>query len=103
MASNESTTYSISANDATQLNKLVSFLELSSGTTTIFAIAPESGPQHPVVEEIKLILSDGHPTFNEPQNFFYSQNSLYNFLYSLDETGLHNSQNKRKLIMAFGI
>ncbi|MEH2081213.1 MAG: tetratricopeptide repeat protein [Nostoc sp.] len=103
MASNESTTYFISANDATELNKLVSFLELSSGTTTIFAIAPESGPQHPVVEEIKLILSDSHPTFNEPQNFFYSQNSLYNFLYSLDETGLHNSQNKRKLVMAFGI
>ncbi|MFS0513995.1 tetratricopeptide repeat protein, partial [Nostoc sp. UIC 10607] len=103
MASNESITYSISANDATELKKLVSFLELSSETTTIFAIAPESGPQHPVVEEIKLLLSDGDHTFHEPQNFFYSDNSLYNFLYSLDETGLHNSQNKRKLIMAFGI
>ncbi|MDZ7953578.1 tetratricopeptide repeat protein, partial [Nostoc sp. DedQUE09] len=103
MASNESTTYSLSANDATELNKLVSFLELSSGTTTIFAIAPESGPQHPVVEEIKLLLSDGDHTFNEPQNFFYSDNSLYNFLYSLDETRLYNSQSKRKLIMAFGI
>ncbi|MFW9262369.1 tetratricopeptide repeat protein [Nostoc sp. CALU 546] len=103
MASNEDNTYSISANDATELKKLVSFLELSSGTTTIFAIAPESGPQHPVVEEIKLLLSDGYHTFNEPQNFFYSDNSLYNFLYSLDETGLHNSPTKRKLIMAFGI
>ncbi|ACC82836.1 tetratricopeptide repeat protein [Nostoc punctiforme] len=99
MASNES----ISANDATELNKLVSFLELSSGTTTIFAIAPESGPQHPVVEEIKLLLSHSDHTFQEPQNFFYSDNSLYNFLYSLDETGLHNPQTKRKLIMAFGI
>ncbi|QHG18266.1 tetratricopeptide repeat protein [Nostoc sp. ATCC 53789] len=103
MASNESITYSISATDATELNKLVSFLELSSGTTTIFAIAPESGPQHPVVEEIKLLLSHSDHTFQEPQNFFYSDNSLYNFLYSLDETGLHNSQTKRKLIMAFGI
>ncbi|MBE9000415.1 tetratricopeptide repeat protein [Nostoc sp. LEGE 12447] len=103
MTSNESTTYSISANDATELNKLVSFLELSSGTTTIFAIAPESGPQHPVVEEIKLLLADGYHSFKEPQNFFYSDNSLYNFLYSLDETGLHNSQTKRELIMAFGI
>ncbi|WP_084227010.1 tetratricopeptide repeat protein [Nostoc sp. KVJ20] len=103
MASNEDNTYSLSANDATELNKLVSFLELSSGTTTIFAIAPESGPQHPVVEGIKLLLSDGDHTFHEPQNFFYSDNSLYNFLYSLDETGLHNSQTKRKLIMAFGI
>jgi tetratricopeptide (TPR) repeat protein len=103
MASNESITYSISATDATELNKLVSFLELSSGTTTIFAIAPESGPQHPVVEEIKLLLSHSDHTFQEPQNFFYSDNSLYNFLYSLDETELHNSQTKRKLIMAFGI
>ncbi|MEH1878809.1 tetratricopeptide repeat protein [Nostoc sp.] len=94
---------SLSANDATELNKLVSFLELSSGTTTIFAIAPESGPQHPIVEEIKLLLSDGDHSFNEPQIFFYSDNSLYNFLYSLDGTGQHNSQNKRKLIMAFGI
>ncbi|MEH2249910.1 tetratricopeptide repeat protein [Nostoc sp.] len=103
MASNESTTYSISATDATELNKLVNFLELSSGTTTIFAIAPESGPQHPVVEEIKLLLLDGDHSFNEPQNFFYSDNSLYNFLYSLDETEQHNSQTKRKLLMAFGI
>ncbi|MEH2112855.1 tetratricopeptide repeat protein [Nostoc sp.] len=103
MASNEDNTYSLSANDATELNKLVSFLELSSGTTTIFAIAPESGPQHPVVEEIKLLLADEDHTFKEPQNFFYSDNSLYNFLYSLDETGLHNSQTKRELIMAFGI
>ncbi|MEH2211367.1 tetratricopeptide repeat protein [Nostoc sp.] len=103
MPFNEDNTYSISANDATELNKLVSFLELSSGTTTIFAIAPESGPQHPVVEEIKLLLADGDHTFKEPQNFFYSDNSLYNFLYSLDETGLHNSQTKRELIMAFGI
>ncbi|MEH2041037.1 tetratricopeptide repeat protein [Nostoc sp.] len=103
MASNESITYSISANDAKELNKLVSFLELSSGTTTIFAIAPESGPQHPIVKEIKLLLSDGDHSFNEPQTFFYSDNSLYNFLYSLDGTGQHNSQDKRKLIMAFGI
>ncbi|MEH1944851.1 MAG: tetratricopeptide repeat protein [Nostoc sp.] len=103
MPSNEDNTYSLSANDATELNKLVSFLELSSGTTTIFAIAPESGPQHPVVEEIKLLLSDNDRTFNKPQNFFYSDNSLYNFLYTLDETGQHNSQTKRKLIMAFGI
>ncbi|MEH1816476.1 MAG: tetratricopeptide repeat protein, partial [Nostoc sp.] len=103
MAFNEDNTYSLSANDATELNKLVSFLELSSGTTTIFAIAPESGPQHPVVEEIKLLLADGYHSFKEPQNFFYSDNSLYNFLYSLDETGLRNSQNKRELIMAFGI
>ncbi|QLE41011.1 tetratricopeptide repeat protein [Nostoc sp. C052] len=103
MASNEDNTYSLSVNDATELNKLVSFLELSSGTTTIFAIAPESGPQHPVVEEIKLLLADEYHTFKEPQNFFYSDNSLYNFLYSLDETGLHNSQTKRELIMAFGI
>ncbi|MEH2444750.1 MAG: tetratricopeptide repeat protein [Nostoc sp.] len=103
MASNESTTYSISATDATELNKLVNFLELSSGTTTIFAIAPESGPQHPVIEEIKLLLSESDHTFNEPQNFFYSDNSLYNFLYSLDETGQQDTQTKRKLVMAFGI
>ncbi|MCF2146607.1 tetratricopeptide repeat protein [Desmonostoc muscorum LEGE 12446] len=103
MASNESNIYSLNANDIAEVNKLVSFLELSSGTTTIFAIAPESGPQHPVVEEVKSLLAARVEEFNEPKNFFYSDNSLYNFIYSLNETEQKKLPNQRQLLMAFGI
>ncbi|MBD2518735.1 tetratricopeptide repeat protein [Nostoc sp. FACHB-973] len=103
MASNESNIYSLNANDTAEVNKLVSFLELSSGTTTIFAIAPESGPQHPVVEEVKSLLAARVEEFHEPQNFFYSDNSLYNFIYTLNETEQKKLPNKRQLLMAFGI
>jgi tetratricopeptide (TPR) repeat protein/energy-coupling factor transporter ATP-binding protein EcfA2 len=77
-------TYSLSNADREELNKLVSVLELSDSTTTIFAIAPESGPQHPVVEELKSLLLESEENF-QFQNFFYSDNSLHNFLYGLDE------------------
>jgi tetratricopeptide (TPR) repeat protein len=103
MVSHESTTYLLNTTDTAELNKLVSFLQLSSGTTTIFAIAPESGPQHPIVEEVKSLLATSDADFYEPQNFFYSDNSLYNFIYSWNETEYQNSQNKRQLVMAFGI
>ncbi|BAZ16595.1 signal transduction protein [Calothrix sp. NIES-4071] len=94
-APNESTNY-LSETDNTELDKLVTTLELSDGATIIFAIAPDSSPQHPVVEQFKILLSDSDENF-QIQNFFYSDNSLYNFLYSL------NHQANRKLIMAFGI
>ncbi len=55
IASDEITS-SLSEADQAELNKLVSVLELSSGTTIIFAVAPESGPQHPIVEELKSLL-----------------------------------------------
>ena len=102
MVYNESTTYDLSLVDQAELNKLVSFLELSSGTTTIFAIAPQSGPQHPVVEQLKFSLKTHDEGF-EVQNFFYSDNSLHNFLYSLDETDQQTSQTGYKVVMAFGI
>jgi hypothetical protein len=76
--------YSLSEADQVELAKLVSVIELSSGTTTIFAVAPESGPQHPVVEQLKSLLSGSDEDF-QFQNFFYSDNSLHNFLYSLDD------------------
>ncbi|MGF1988052.1 MAG: tetratricopeptide repeat protein [Nostoc sp. ZfuVER08] len=103
MASNESAIYSLNANDTAELNKLVSFLELSNGTTTIFAIAPESGPQHPVVQNLKSLLINRVEEFNEAQNFFYSENSLYNFVYSFNEPEPKKLSNKRQLVMAFGI
>ncbi len=113
MFSSESTTYSLSASDQEELMKMVSFLELSSGATSIFAIAPESEPQHPVVENLKSSLSNSEEIFDF-QNFFYSDNSLHNFLYSLDNTDANvnnnnntdanvDEQTKRKVLMVFGL
>jgi energy-coupling factor transporter ATP-binding protein EcfA2 len=99
---NESNTYSLNATDQIELDKLVSFLELSSGTTTVFAIAPQSGPQHPVVEQLKLALINNHENF-AVQNFFYSDNSLHNFLYSLDHSDQQTTPDEHKVVMAFGI
>ncbi|MGB5959665.1 MAG: tetratricopeptide repeat protein [Coleofasciculaceae cyanobacterium] len=105
--------HSLSEADQAELNKLVSILELSSGTTTIFAVALESGPNHPVVEQLKFLLSASEENF-QFQNFFYSDNSLHNFLYSLDEVNsvgaFQPSLEKearedegRKVVMAFGL
>ncbi|WP_146195888.1 tetratricopeptide repeat protein, partial [Nostoc commune] len=94
--------YSLSEADKAELNKLVSVLEISSNTTIIFAIAPESSPQHPVVRQLQesLATSDEKFTFDK---FFYSQNSFHNFLYSLDDHQQRNLEAGRRLVMAFGI
>ena len=90
--------YILTEADKEELEKLVSVLELSDGTTIIFAITPESSPQHLVVKQLKEDLANSEENFSF-HNFFYSENSFHNFLYSLDE----NKQPERKLIMAFGL
>ena len=95
-------THSLGKADEAELNKLVSVLEISSDTTIIFAIAPENSPQHPVVEKLKESLVTSEEKFKF-DNFFYSQNSFHNFLYSLDDNPQQNQDTERKLVMAFGI
>ncbi|HLO85783.1 MAG TPA: tetratricopeptide repeat protein [Nostocaceae cyanobacterium] len=94
--------YSLSEADKEELEKLVNVLELSSGTTIIFAITPESSPQHLVVKKLKEFLVNREENFSF-YNFFYSENSFHNFLYSLDNNQDANSRLERKLVMAFGI
>ncbi|NER90864.1 tetratricopeptide repeat protein [Moorena sp. SIO3A2] len=95
--------------DHNELDSLVTTLALSSGTTIIFAIAPESGPNHPVVQQFTSVVNQ--EAFSEEEfqvrNFFYSQDSLINFLYRLNpvdqETSVNTPAPSRPLIMAFGI
>ncbi len=55
------------------------------------------------MEQLKVLLSSWDEDF-QFQNFFYSDNSLYRFLYSLDnQTKIEAPEASRKLIMAFGI
>ncbi len=98
----DDSTRSLTETDEAELKKLVSVLEISSGTTIIFAIAPESSPQHPVVRQLKESLATSDEKF-EFNTFFYSENSFHNFLYSLDDSKQVNPETGRKLVMAFGI
>jgi tetratricopeptide (TPR) repeat protein len=99
---NQDSNYFLSVTDNKELDKLVNLLELSSGTTIIFGITPEISPQHIVVKSLKESLETTEESF-EFYNFFYSEDSFHNFLYSLDDNKQQNTQAERKLVMAFGI
>ncbi|NEO67507.1 MAG: hypothetical protein F6J98_47035, partial [Moorea sp. SIO4G2] len=72
--------------DHNELDSLVSTLALSCGTTIIFAIAPESGPNHPVVEQLNSVVNQEALSDQgfQLRNCFYSDESLINFLYRLN-------------------
>ncbi|MEO0375340.1 MAG: tetratricopeptide repeat protein, partial [Cyanobacteria bacterium P01_A01_bin.17] len=91
----------LSAHDLEELTKLVNAVALSEKSLILYAIAPESGPNHPVTKAFEDQLKQ---TLTEPlqfRTFFYSDNSLFNFLATLHsqappETG-------RRIIFAFGL
>jgi tetratricopeptide (TPR) repeat protein len=91
----------ISPADQEELTRLVNALALSDRTLTVFAIAPESAPDHPVVEHLIAQLGELDEPFQR-DNFFYSEDSLYNYLHRLDGADLLQSRGRR-LIMAFGL
>ena len=84
--------------DRAELTKLVNAVELSDRSLSIFAIAPDSAPNHPVVEEFKAQLRE----LDEPflfHNLYYSDDSLFNFLHRLDG----EETSGRRVVMAFGL
>ena len=94
--------YSLAEADENELNKLHNLLELASGTTIVFAITQEDSPQHIDVKSLHEYLENTEENF-DIYNFFYSENSFHNFLYSLDDNKQENSESERKVVMAFGI
>jgi tetratricopeptide (TPR) repeat protein/DNA replication protein DnaC len=90
----------LSPADEEELTKLVNVVALSDHSLTLFAIAPESAPDHPVVQHLKTQLVE----LDEPLQFltfFYSDNSLFNFLATLDSQSPPDSG--RRVILAFGL
>jgi hypothetical protein len=90
----------LSLADQEELTKLVNAVALSDRTLTLFAVAPESAPDHPVVQHLKTQLGE----LEEPLQFltfFYSDNSLFNFLVDLDSQSPPDSG--RRVILAFGL
>jgi tetratricopeptide (TPR) repeat protein/energy-coupling factor transporter ATP-binding protein EcfA2 len=91
---------SLSLSDRKELEKLVNAVAMSDRTLTLFAIAPESAPHHPVVQHLKAQLGE----LDEPLQFLtfhYSDNSLFNFLAKLDDRSPPGSG--RRVILAFGL
>ncbi|MEM9219817.1 MAG: tetratricopeptide repeat protein [Cyanobacteria bacterium P01_F01_bin.150] len=93
--------------DAEALNKLLQTLELSEGATTIFAIAPDPSPAHPVVQQFQQALQ----TISEPfhvEPFRYSDRAFYEFLYSpvKDDAAKEDAEligSGRRLVMVYGL
>ena len=84
--------------DRSELTKLVNAVELSDRSLSIFAIAPDSAPNHPVVEQFKAQLRE----LDEPfvfHNLYYSDDSLFDFLHRLDG----EETSGRRVVMAFGL
>ena len=92
----------ISQADQDELTKLVNVVALSDRTLTLFAIAPESAPDHPVVQHFTAQLEELKEAVRF-HTFFYSDNSLYSFLHSLDSEAASSPQPGRRVIMAFGL
>jgi len=84
--------------DRAELTKLVNAVALSDRSLSIFAIAPDSAPNHPVVEQFKAQLRE----LDEPfvfHNLYYSDDSLFDFLHRLDG----EEASGRRVVMAFGL
>jgi tetratricopeptide (TPR) repeat protein len=92
----------LSQQDGEELNKLIQTLELSEGATTIFAIAPEPSPAHPVVKQFQQALK----TIAEPfqvEKFHYSDRAFYEFLYSSEKDAAGLTGLGRRLVMIYGL
>ena len=84
--------------DRAELTKLVNAVALSDRSLSLFAIAPDSAPNHPVVEQFKAQLLELDEPF-EFQTLYYGDDSLFNCLHRLDGVAASG----RRVVMAFGL
>ncbi|EGK88074.1 Tetratricopeptide TPR_1 repeat-containing protein [Microcoleus vaginatus FGP-2] len=84
--------------DRAELTKLVNAVALSDRSLSLFAIAPDSAPNHPVVEQFKAQLLELDEPF-EFHTLFYSDDSLFDCLHRLDGVAASG----RRVVMAFGL
>ncbi|NEO97156.1 MAG: tetratricopeptide repeat protein [Symploca sp. SIO2E9] len=90
----------LSSADHKELTKLVNAVALSEDSLSLFAVAPEISPEHPVVEQFKTKLEELEESF-QFLLFHYSDNSLFKFLTKLDSESAPDSG--RRIILAFGL
>jgi tetratricopeptide (TPR) repeat protein len=98
----------IDAADQEELSTLSTLVQLNDRALTIFAITPDAAPNHPVVQQVRSQLGELPEAF-QFETFFYSDNSFYHFLYSLDgaepqpEESPLPEQMGRRVVFAFGL
>ncbi len=85
-----------------ELAKLVYAVALSEGSLSLFAITPDSAPNHPVVESFIAEINDLEDNNFEFLTFHYSEESLFNFLHQLPAASTQIGQ-ARRIVMAFGL
>ncbi len=100
----------LSQHDREQLADLLDALELSEPsqgdqqrTVTVFAIAPEVSPQHPVVKQLEAGLTNLEENFQFCPPFYYGDNTLYDYLQTLDHQAPPAATTGRRVVMAFGL
>src|SRR5919202_1624193 len=84
--------------DRAELTKLVNAVALSDLSLSLFAIAPDSAPNHPVVEQFQAQLLELDEPF-EFRTLFYSDDSLFDCLHRLEV----EAASGRRVVMAFGL
>jgi tetratricopeptide (TPR) repeat protein len=90
---------SIDPSDQAQVAALVNAIALNDRTFTVFAVAPDSSPLHPVVVEFQARLQD---ELGEPVQFstlHYSDDSLFDFL----RRTAGGERVGRQVVMIFGL
>ena len=85
-----------------ELAKLVYAVALSEGSLSLFAITPDSAPNHPVVESFIAEINELEDNNFEFLTFHYSEESLFNFLHQLPAASTQIGQ-ARRIVMAFGL
>ncbi|NEO31358.1 MAG: tetratricopeptide repeat protein, partial [Symploca sp. SIO3C6] len=90
----------LSSADDKELTKLVNAVALREDSLSLFAVAPEISPEHPVVEQFKTKLEELTESF-QFLLFHYSDNSLFKFLTKLDSQSAPDAG--RRVILAFGL
>ncbi|MBW4522217.1 MAG: tetratricopeptide repeat protein [Scytolyngbya sp. HA4215-MV1] len=89
----------ITQHDQQALNQLMDVLELSDRTVTIFAIAPEISPNHPVLQCLHAQLATLEERFRIEPLFYYSDDTLYDYLQRLEASPSQG----RRVVMALGL
>ena len=97
----------LSEADRDELAKLVSTVALNDEALSLFAIAPESAPSHPVVKAFRTELQ----RLEEPldfSTFFYSDETLFDFFARRQNQASSSDQPvdqpaRRQVILAFGL
>ncbi|NJR25847.1 MAG: tetratricopeptide repeat protein, partial [Richelia sp. CSU_2_1] len=93
---------SLDAVEQEELAKLVYAVALSQGSLSLFAIAPDSAPNHPVVLSFIAELQQLEDNNFQFLTFHYSEESLFNFLHQLPAPSTQIGQ-PRRIVMAFGL